>query len=82
MAETRIPPEPDTPLLYLRAIRAILDDHTRLFGEVITRLGRLEREGANLHSDWVSMAHRLDIFDTRLQWIEHRLDLVEEPTPT
>jgi hypothetical protein len=51
MAETTIPPEPDTPLLYLRAIRAILEDHTRLFGEVITRLARVEREVVDLRRD-------------------------------
>jgi hypothetical protein len=89
MAEHTIPPEPDTPLLYLRAIRAILDDHTGKFDEIITRLGRLEREMAgsrrditNLHEDWVGMAHRLDKFDTRLQRIERRLELIEDPTPT
>jgi hypothetical protein len=87
MAETSIPPEPETPLLYMRAIRAILEHHARQFGEVISRLGRLEREMAgtrrdiaNLHEDWVGLSARLDNFDTRLQRIEHRLDLVDTPS--
>jgi phage shock protein A len=88
MAETTLPPsEPDTPLLYLRAIRTILEGHTRQFEEVITRMGRVEREVVasrreitNLHEDWVGMAKRLDNLDRRMARIERRLDLVEEPT--
>jgi hypothetical protein len=82
-----MPPEPETPLPYLRAIRGILEEHTRKFDEVITRLARLERETAgtrrdiaNLHEDWVGMSSRLDNFDGRLQRIELRLDLIDDPS--
>lgn len=89
MAQSTIPPDPEeTPLVYLRAIRNILDDHTRKFDEVISRLGRVERETAslrseiaNLHEDWVGLSRRLDNFDRRLGRIEHRLDLVDDPAP-
>jgi hypothetical protein len=87
MAQTTIPPKPETPLLCLRAVRGILEEHTRKFDEVITRLARLEREMAgtrrdiaNLHEDWVGMSGRLDNFDGRLQRIERRLDLIDNPT--
>ena len=74
MATSTIPPEPaETPLVYLRAIRGILDDHTRKFDEVIERLGRVEREVANLHrdvadlhSDFASLSTRLDRLDGRV----------------
>lgn len=90
MAQTTIPPEPEeTPLVYLRAIRTILENHTRSFADVIDRLSRLERESAatrrdlaNLHEDWVGMSGRLDRLDQRVARIEHRLELIEEPTPS
>jgi hypothetical protein len=88
MAETTLPPEPDTPLLYLRAIRAILEGHTHQFEEVITRLGRVEREVVatrreitNLHEDWVGMAKRLDNLDRRFSRVERRLDLIDDDAP-
>ncbi len=59
---------------------------SRLFGEVITRLARVEREVVDLrrdilglHEDWVGMARRLDNLDLRMARIERRLDLVEVP---
>lgn len=90
MVQTTIPPEPEeTPLVYLRAIRTILENHTRSFADVIDRLSRLERESAasrrdlaNLHEDWVGMSGRLDRLDQRVARIEHRLELIEEPTPS
>jgi hypothetical protein len=42
----------DLILNMLRAIRAKLDEHDRKFDEVIIRLGRVERELANLHVDF------------------------------
>ncbi|MBV8119298.1 MAG: hypothetical protein JO081_05085 [Alphaproteobacteria bacterium] len=38
------------------------------------------RDIANLHEDWVGMSSRLDNFDGRLQRIERRLDLIDDPT--
>jgi hypothetical protein len=89
MAQTTIPPDPEeTPLVYLRTIRTILENHTRSFADVIDRLSRLEREAAatrrdiaHLHEDWVGMSGRLDRLDQRLTRIERRLDLVDAPTP-
>ncbi|MBV8845306.1 MAG: hypothetical protein JO307_21065 [Bryobacterales bacterium] len=86
MAETT-PNGPDNLVLrYLRRIDARLDEHGHKFDDIIFRLERLEREVAgtrrdiaNLHEDWVGMTRRLDNFDQRLQRIERRLDLVEEP---
>jgi hypothetical protein len=72
MAETTVNPiEPDNLVLaQLRAIRGILDDHTRKFDEVIDRLGRVEREVANLHGDFASLSTRLDTLDRRVARIE------------
>ena len=92
MAKTTIPIPADpaeTPLVYLRAIRGMLDDHSRKFDEVITRLGALERGQADLRRD-VAEVHvglagvntRLDNIDRRVTRIERRLDLIEDPTPT
>ena len=88
MAQTIIPHKPEeTPLVYLRAIRAILENHNRSFADVIDRLSRLEREAAatrrdiaNLHEDWVGLSGRLDRLDQRVARIERRLELVDDPT--
>jgi hypothetical protein len=73
MAETTIPSEPDTPLLYLRAIRGILARLARVEREVVD----LRRDILGLHEDWVGMTRRLDNLDGRMARIERRLDLVE-----
>jgi predicted nuclease with TOPRIM domain len=77
----------DLILSMLRAIRCKLDEHDLKFEEVITRLGRLERESAslrseiaNLHGDFVSLSERIDNVVRRLARVEHRLDLVDEST--
>jgi hypothetical protein len=63
-----------------------LAEHTRLFGDVITRLARVEREVVDLrrdilglHEDWVGMTRRLDNLDQRFERIERRLELAETP---
>jgi archaellum component FlaC len=74
--------EPDNLVLaHLRAIRGTLDDHTRRFEEIILRLGRVEREIANLHTDFATLSLRLDRLDERVSRIERRLDLVEMTPP-
>ena len=45
----------DLILNLLRAIRAKLDEHDLKFEEVITRLGRLERESVNTRSEIVTV---------------------------
>jgi predicted nuclease with TOPRIM domain len=77
----------DLILNMLRGIRGKLDEHDLKFEEVITRLGRLERESANLrseianlHGDFVSLSERIDNVDRRLARVERRLDLVDEST--
>ena len=82
MAETTLPPNgpENLVLVHLRAIRGILEDHTRKFDEVITRLGRLEREVANLHIDFAGLSLRIDHLDQRVAPIDRRLDFVEDPT--
>ena len=45
----------DLILTMLRAIRAKLDEHDLKFEEVITRLGRLERESVNTRSEIVTL---------------------------
>jgi len=90
MAATTIPPDPaETPLVYLRAIRGILEDHSRKFDEVITRLGALERGQADLRRDvaevhvgLAALSTRIDNLDGRVGRIERRLDLVEAPAPS
>jgi hypothetical protein len=82
MAETSVPPAPEErALVYLRAIRAILEDHTRRFDDdVITRLARLERETAATRRDIAELLRReLDGFDKRLAQIEHHLGLFDDP---
>jgi hypothetical protein len=83
MAETSVPPAPEErALVYLRAIRAILEDHTRrVDDDVITRLARLEREAAATRRDIAELLRReLDGFDKRLAQIERHLGLVDNPT--
>jgi hypothetical protein len=72
----------DLILNILRAIRAEQSAQREKLDEVIVRLGRLEREVAGLHGDYVSLSVRLDNLDRRVGRIEQRLELVELPTPS
>ena len=82
MTDDRLSPEPRNLVLeHLRAIRGILDDHSRKFEEVILRLGRVEREIANLHGDFAGLSRRLDNLDQRVSRIERRLELNDAPLP-
>jgi hypothetical protein len=71
----------DLILNILRGIRAEQSAQREKLDEVIVRLGRLEREVAGLHGDYVSLSVRLDNLDRRVGRIEQRLELVELPTP-
>ena len=84
MAETTLPPNgPDNLVLaQLRAIRGILDDHTRKFDEVIGRLSSLEYHFAGFGREMAGINQRLDNLDRRVTRIELRLDLVEDTTST
>jgi hypothetical protein len=70
----------DLILTMLRAIRAKLDEHDQKFDELILRVGRMEREIANLHVDFATISLRLDNLDRRVGRIERRLELVDEST--
>jgi hypothetical protein len=74
--------QPDNLVLaMLRRIRGILEDPIRKFDEVILRLGRLDREVANLHGDFAGMSLRLDNLDQRVSRVERDLDLIDAPAP-
>ena len=80
MAETTLPPDPaETPLVYLRAIRGILDEHSRKFDEVINRLSSLEYHFAGFGREMAGVNQRLDNLDRRVTRIERRLDLIDAP---
>jgi predicted nuclease with TOPRIM domain len=69
----------DLILNMLRAIRTEQSAQREKLDEIIVRLGRLEREVAGLHGDYVSLSVRLDNLDRRVGRIEQRLELVEIP---
>jgi predicted nuclease with TOPRIM domain len=69
----------DLILNMLRAIRTEQSAQREKLDEIIVRLGRLEREVAGLHGDYVSLSVRLDNLDRRGGRIEQRLELVEIP---
>jgi predicted nuclease with TOPRIM domain len=69
----------DLILNMLRAIRTEQSAQRERLDEIIVRLGRLEREVAGLHGDYVSLSVRLDNLDRRVGRIEQRLELVEIP---
>ena len=71
----------DLILTLLRAIRAEQAAQREKLDEIISRLGRLEREVAGLHADYAALSVRLDNLDRRVGRIEARLELVELPTP-
>ena len=75
----------DLILTLLRAIRGTLDEHSRKFDELITRVSALERgqadlrrDIAELHVGLAALSTRIDNLDRRVGRIERRLDLVEE----
>ena len=70
----------DLILSMLRAIRAEQTAQREKLDEIISRLGRLEREVAGLHVDYAGLSVRLDNLDRRVARIELRLELVETPT--
>jgi predicted nuclease with TOPRIM domain len=72
----------DLILSMLRTIRAEQSVQREKLDEIIVRLGRLEREVAGLHADYAGLSVRLDNLDRRVARIEHRLELVEVPTPS
>jgi hypothetical protein len=69
----------DLILNILRAIRAEQAAQREKLDEIITRLGRLEREVAGLHGDYAGLSVRLDNLDRRVAWIEQRLELMDAP---
>ena len=65
--------------LIQRMLQRSLDSTARIevrLGEVIERLGRLERLTADLHGDFAGQSVRIDSLDTRLERVERRLDLI------
>ncbi len=72
-------PEPSLELLRVMVQKA-LDGIARMEvgqGEIIQRLGRLERLTADLHQDWATQSLRMDNIGDRLARIETRIGLVE-----
>jgi len=57
----------------------VFDRIDQKLDEVVTRLGRLEREVAGFHADYAGLSGPLDKIDRRLQGVERRLELVETP---
>jgi predicted nuclease with TOPRIM domain len=70
----------DLILNMLRAIRAEQSAQREKLDEIIVRLGRLEREVAELHVDYAGLSVRLDNLDRRVGRIEQRLELIDVPT--
>ena len=77
----------DLILNMLRAIRAEQAAQREKLDEIISRLGRLEREVADLHrevaglhDDYAGLSVRLDNLDRRVGRIESRLELVDQPS--
>jgi archaellum component FlaC len=76
----------DLILNMLGAIRAEQAVQREKLDEIISRLGRLEREVADLHrevaglhDDYAGLSVRLDNLDRRVGRIESRLELVDQP---
>ncbi len=64
-------------LEHLRAIRSDLVTLGQGQRELINRVGRLERQVADLHPDYASLSIRLDRLDGRVERIEQRLTLAD-----
>lgn len=68
--------------LIQRMLQRSLDSSARIetgLGEIIERLGRLERLTADLHGDFAGQSVRIDNVNTRLDRVERRLDLIGPP---
>ncbi len=62
-------------LRYLRAMDGLRED----MSEVKRRMTSLESQIALLHGDFAGQSARIDRIETRLEWIERRLDLIPAP---
>jgi len=69
----------DDILDFMRAWRREMTDEQahvrRVLEELVARIGRLEREIANLHVDFAQMQTRIDHVNARLDRVERRLGL-------
>jgi len=70
----------DLILNMLRAIRAKLDQHGQKFDHVITRLGSVQRYLAGVKLDFAKVHVRLDNIGRCFDRVEHRFELIDEPT--
>ena len=66
----------DLVLIYLRRIDEKVDALRQDVIELKERVGRVEREIANLHGDFASLAVRMDRLELPVERIERRLDIV------
>jgi tetrahydromethanopterin S-methyltransferase subunit G len=70
--------EPENLVLeHLRAIREVLDQHTRSFADVQLRLSGIETHMAGFQISEVRQNTELDGLRSRIERIEKRLELVE-----
>jgi uncharacterized coiled-coil protein SlyX len=73
-------------LEHLRAIRATQSDHTERFGRLESRMNSLEgvvagmrRDLSHMYGDIVEQHARMDQLTARVERIERRLDLTDNP---
>lgn len=66
----------DLVLVYLRRIDEKVDALRQDMIEVKERIGRVEREVANLHGDFATLSIRMDRLELRIERIERRLEIV------
>lgn len=70
--------EPDNLVLeHLRAIRDVLDRHTRSFADIQLRLSGIETHMAGFQISEVRQNTELDSLRARIERIEKRLELAE-----
>ena len=69
-------------LAQLRAIRAMLADHGREFGELRARMSSVERQLAGVREDFAIVHSRLDGLTARMDRIDRRLGAAEAPSST
>lgn len=70
--------EPDNLVLeHLRAIREVLDRHTRSFADIQLRLSGIETHMAGFQISEVRQNTELDTLRARIERIEKRLELAE-----
>lgn len=70
----------DLILNMVRAIRAKLDHHGQKFDHVITRLSSVQRYLAGVKLDFAKVHVRLDNIGRCFDCVEHRFELIDEPT--